>query len=51
LVAAVRALLADLEARIEPPLIAAKFHAGMAGTVAEAGAELARRQGCNAIVL
>ena len=27
LVAAVRALLADLEARIEPPLIAAKFHA------------------------
>jgi hydrogenase maturation protein HypF len=46
-----RALLADLEARIEPPLIAAKFHAGMADTVAEAGAELARRQGCNAIVL
>ena len=46
-----RALLADLEARIEPPLIAAKLHAGMADTVAEAGAELARRQGCNAIVL
>ena len=40
-----------LRPEFEPPLIAAKFHAGMADTVAEAGAELARRQGCNAIVL
>lgn len=46
-----QAFLADLAAGADAPLIAAKFHAGLAATLADAAAALARRNGCSTVVL
>ncbi len=46
-----RELLDDLAAGADAPIIAAKFHAGLAATLAETTARLASRHGCNIVVL
>jgi hydrogenase maturation protein HypF len=46
-----RDLLEDLAHGADAPLIAAKFHAGLAATLAEAAARLAERHGCKTAVL
>jgi hydrogenase maturation protein HypF len=46
-----RALMDDLAAGADAPLVAAKFHIGLAETLAVAAASLARVHGCKAIVL
>ena len=46
-----RAFLADLAAGADAPLIAAKFHAGLADTLADAAAAIARLNGCSTVVL
>ena len=46
-----RELLDDLAAGPDVPIIAAKFHAGLAATLAETTARLASRHGCNIVVL
>ncbi len=46
-----RDLLDDLAAGADAPLVAAKFHAGLAATVASAAAELAPRFGCRTVAL
>jgi hydrogenase maturation protein HypF len=44
-------ILEDLAAGIDAPLIAARFHVGLAETLAETAAPLAQEHGCTAIVL
>ncbi len=44
-------ILEDLAAGTDAALIAARFHVGLAETVAETAASLARKQGCKTIVL
>lgn len=44
-------ILADLAGGADAPLIAAKFHSGLAATVAETAARLAQRHGCKTVVL
>jgi hydrogenase maturation protein HypF len=46
-----RGVLEDLSAGADAQLIAAKFHTGLAGTVAGTAVSLARRHGCKTIVL
>ncbi len=46
-----RELLDDLAAGADAPLIAAKFHAGLAATLAETTARLAARHVCKTVVL
>ncbi len=46
-----RPILEDLAAGVDAPLIAARFHRGLAVTLAETAASLARRHGCPTIVL
>ncbi|MFZ1109601.1 MAG: carbamoyltransferase HypF [Rhodomicrobium sp.] len=46
-----RDLLADLAQGADAPLVAAKFHAGLAATLAGAAARLAERHGCKTAVL
>ncbi len=46
-----RAFLDDLAAGADAPLIAAKFHAGLAAALADAAAALARLNGCTTVVL
>jgi hydrogenase maturation protein HypF len=44
-------ILEDLAAGIDAPLIAARFHVGLAETLAGTAASLAQKHGCKAIVL
>jgi hydrogenase maturation protein HypF len=46
-----RSFLDDLAAGADAPLIAAKFHAGLADTLADAAVVLARINGCDTVVL
>ena len=44
-------ILEDLAAGVDAPLIAARFHVGLAETLAGTAASLARKHGCKTIVL
>ena len=48
---AIRAVVADVEAGMPTGVVAARFHAGLAGATAAACAEVARRRGLELVVL